>query len=258
MTLPRGSLTALRLPVYRGAVKRRRILIKLSGEFLRDSNKKETICAEKLSYMAEEVRKAQQVGCQIAIVIGGGNIFRGRIGKNEQPVDRNTADYMGMLATMINGLALMGALEQLGISVRVQSALSIKEIAEPFIPRRAVRHLEKGDIVIFIAGTGSPYFSTDTAAALRANEIHADIILKATQVDGIYDQDPKKHPKARRFEHLTFKEALQNRYGVMDSTAFSLCMDNGTPILVFNALTPNNILRAAQGEQVGTLVATMA
>jgi len=187
------------------------------------------------------------------VVLGGGNIFRGLSG-SQKGIERATADYMGMLATVINALALQDALEQLGVPTRVQSAITMHQIAEPFIRRRAVRHLEKGRVVIFGGGTGNPYFSTDTAAALRANEIGAEVILKATKVDGIYDRDPKLHPDARRFDRITYLEALQRQLKVMDSTAFSLCMDNKMPIIVFDLFKPHNLKKVVLGQKVGTLV----
>jgi len=187
------------------------------------------------------------------VVIGGGNIFRGLAG-SEKGIERATGDYMGMLATVINSLALQDALEKMNIATRVQSAITMHQVAEPFIRRRAVRHLEKGRVVIFGAGTGNPYFSTDTAAALRANEIGAEVILKATKVDGIYDSDPKKHPEAKRFTHIGYLEALQKQLKVMDSTAFSMCMDNKMPIIVFDLFKPHNLRRVVLGEMVGTLV----
>ncbi|MGP8053137.1 MAG: UMP kinase, partial [Limisphaerales bacterium] len=185
--------------------------------------------------------------------VGGGNIFRGLNG-SKRGVERATGDYMGMLATVINSLALQDALEKLGVPTRVQSAIAMSQVAEPFIRRRAVRHLEKKRVVIFGGGTGNPYFSTDTAAALRANEIGAEVILKATKVDGVYDSDPKKNAKARRFEQITYLEALQRQLKVMDSTAFSLCMDNKMPIIVFDLFKPHNLRRVALGDKVGTLV----
>ena len=188
--------------------------------------------------------------CRSALVIGGGNIFRGLPGE-QRGVDRTTGDYMGMLATVINGLALMDCLEKMGVTMRVQSAIPMNEIAEPFILRRAIRHLEKRRVVIFVAGTGNPYFSTDTTAALRASEMHADIIMKATKVDGIYDKDPKKYPDAVKYEQITFVDALRQRLKVMDSTAFSLCLDNNVPILVFDLDEPHIIRRAVLGEKVG-------
>jgi uridylate kinase len=199
------------------------------------------------------VKEVHELGAQIGVVIGGGNIFRGLPGE-QRGVDRTTGDYMGMLATVINGLALMDCLEKMGVNVRVQSAIPMNEIAEPFILRRAIRHLEKRRVVIFVAGTGNPYFSTDTTAALRASEMHADIIMKATKVDGIYDRDPKKHSDAVKYDQITFIDALRQRLNVMDSTAFSLCLDNNVPILVFNLAEPHIIKRATLGEKVGTLV----
>jgi uridylate kinase len=193
------------------------------------------------------------MGVQIALVIGGGNIWRG-LTKSNEGMDRSTADYMGMLATVINGLALQDALEQQGVQTRVQTAIEMKSVAEPFIRRRAIRHLEKGRVVIFVAGTGNPFFSTDTTAALRANEIAADVILKATKVDGVYDSDPNVNPDAKRFETITYSEALTRRLRVMDSAAFSLCMDNRVPIIVFDVFEPGNLKRVALGERVGTLV----
>ena len=190
---------------------------------------------------------------QIGVVIGGGNIFRGLSGE-QRGVDRTTGDYMGMLATVINGLALMDCLEKMGVTTRVQSAIPMNQIAEPFIMRRAVRHMDKGRVVIFVAGTGNPYFSTDTTAALRASEMRADVIMKATKVDGIYDKDPKKFPDAVKYEQITFIDALRQRLNVMDSTAFSLCLDNNVPILVFDLNDEHAIRRAVLGEKVGTLV----
>jgi uridylate kinase len=194
-------------------------------------------------------------GCGLALVIGGGNIFRGLAGhKGAAGIDRATGDYMGMLATVINALAMQDALEKLGVPTRVQSAIGLQQVAEPYIRRRAVRHLEKGRVVIFAAGTGNPFFTTDTAASLRAMEIGAEVIFKATRVDGVYDADPEKHPGARRFDELTYIDVLNRQLQVMDATAISLCMDNSMPILVFNLLERGNILRAVQGERIGTLV----
>jgi uridylate kinase len=190
----------------------------------------------------------------VGLVVGGGNIFRGAAGGQLKSVDRTTGDFMGMLSTVVNGLAIMDCLEKMGVPVRVQTALPMNEVAEPFILRRAIRHLEKGRLVIFVAGTGNPYFSTDTAAALRASEIGAQVILKATKVDGIYNKDPLKHPDAQRYEQLSFVDALKDRIRVMDSTAFSLCLDNNVPILVFNLNNRGSIQRAVMGESVGTLV----
>jgi uridylate kinase len=232
--------------------KYKRIVLKLSGEVLRGRGT-EPLDAATLEQMCAQVKEIHELGVEVCIVIGGGNIFRGLQGA-KRGVDRTTGDYMGMLATVINGLALMDGLEKMGVSTRVQSAIPMNQIAEPFILRRAIRHLEKKRVVIFVAGTGNPYFSTDTTAALRASEMHADIIMKATKVDGIYDKDPKKHPDAVRYDHLTFIDALKQRLNVMDSTAFSLCMDNNVPILVFNLEDPHAVKKAISGEPVGTLV----
>lgn len=203
--------------------------------------------------MAGEITEVRKLGVQVVVVIGGGNIFRGLQGR-EKGIERATGDYMGMLATVINALALQDALEKVGVPTRVQSAITMHQIAEPFIRRRAVRHLEKGRVVIFGGGTGNPYFSTDTAAALRANEIGAEVILKATKVDGVYDSDPKKNPKAKRFTQITYSEALRRQLKVMDSTAFTLCMDNQMPIIVFDLFRPHNLRRVVMGENVGTMV----
>ena len=229
-----------------------RILLKLSGEALGGAGGM-GIDAAALRHMAGQVHEVRELGVQVVVVVGGGNIFRGLPG-SERGIERATGDYMGMLATIINSLALQDALEKLGCPTRVQSAIAMAQVAEPFIRRRAVRHLEKGRVVIFGGGTGNPYFSTDTAAALRANEIGAEVILKATKVDGVYDSDPKKNAQARRFEQITYLEALQRQLKVMDSTAFSLCMDNKMPIIVFDLFKPHNLRRVVQGEKVGTLV----
>jgi uridylate kinase len=194
------------------------------------------------------------LGCELALVIGGGNIYRGLQQSARAGIDRATGDYMGMLATVINALAMQDALEKFGVPTRVQSAIGLQQVAEPYIRRRAVRHLEKGRIVIFAAGTGNPFFTTDTAASLRAMEIGAQVIFKATRVDGVYDADPEKHPGARRFDELTYIEVLNRQLQVMDATAISLCMDNNMPILVFNLIQAGNILRAVSGEKIGTLV----
>jgi uridylate kinase len=208
-----------------------------------------------LGGFAAEVRDVQAGGCELALVIGGGNIFRGLAGhKGAAGIDRATGDYMGMLATVINALAMQDALEKLGVPTRVQSAIGLQQVAEPYIRRRAVRHLEKGRVVIFAAGTGNPFFTTDTAASLRAMEIGAEVIFKATRVDGVYDADPEKHPNARRFDELTYIDVLNRQLQVMDATAISLCMDNSMPILVFNLMRRGNIMRAVQGERIGTLV----
>jgi uridylate kinase len=232
--------------------KYRRILLKLSGEAL-GAEDGSGICPSFLQNMARQIAEVRDMGVQVVVVVGGGNIFRGASGAG-QGIERATGDYMGMLATVINALALQDALEKLGVATRVQSAITMSQVAEPFIRRRAVRHLEKDRVVIFGGGTGNPYFSTDTAAALRANEIHAEVILKATKVDGIYDSDPKTNPKARRYEQISYQEALGKRLKVMDSTAFSLCMDNKMPIIVFDFFKAHNLRRVVLGEQVGTLV----
>src|SRR5512134_2739898 len=231
--------------------KYRRILLKLSGEAL-GGESGVGIHPASVQNMAEQVREVRDLGVQVVIVLGGGNIFRGLAG-SEKGIERATGDYMGMLATIINSLALQDALEKTGVATRVQSAITMAQVAEPFIRRRAVRHLEKGRVVIFGGGTGNPYFSTDTAAALRANEIGAEVILKATKVDGIYDSDPKKNPKAKRYSRIKYSEALQRQLKVMDSTAFSLCMDNKMPIIVFDVFRPHNLKRVLMGEPVGTL-----
>lgn len=231
----------------------KRVVLKLSGEVLRGGKAGDPIDGPTLEKVCAQVKEIHDLGVEVCVVIGGGNIFRGLNGE-KRGVDRTTGDYMGMLATVINGLALMDCLEKLGVNTRVQSAIPMNQIAEPFILRRAMRHLEKGRVVIFVAGTGNPYFSTDTTAALRASELHADIILKATKVDGVYDKDPKKYADAVRFEQLTFIDALKQRLTVMDSTAFSLCMDNSIPILVFDLGHEHAVRKAVLGEKIGTLV----
>ena len=233
--------------------KYRRIVLKLSGEALREPGSKDAISPQIVNRLALEIKEVQALGVQVAVVVGGGNIWRG-LAASHRGMNRTTADYMGMLATVINGMALMSGLEDIGLTTRVQTAIEMNNVAEPFILRRALHHLEKGYVVIFVAGTGNPFFSTDTTAALRANEIGADAILKATKVDGIYDADPQKNPDAKKFEHITFSDALQRRLQVMDSTAFSLCLDNKMPIVVFNIADSGNIKRAVLGEPVGTLV----
>jgi uridylate kinase len=205
--------------------------------------------------MARQVAEVRELGTEVVVVVGGGNIFRGLAG-SERGIERATGDYMGMLATVINALALQDALEKQGVPTRVQSAITMAQIAEPFIRRRAVRHLEKGRVVIFGAGTGNPYFSTDTAAALRANEMGAEVILKATKVDGIYNKDPKKHKDAVRYEQVSYREALEKQLKVMDAAAFALCMDNKMPIVVFDFFAEHNLRRVVLGETVGTLVTT--
>jgi uridylate kinase len=234
-------------------VKYKRIILKLSGEVLRGGKNGDALDAATLEKTCQQVKEIHDLGVEVCVVIGGGNIFRGLNG-SKRGVDRTTGDYMGMLATVINGLAIMDCLEKMGVTTRVQSAIPMNQIAEPFILRRAIRHLEKGRVVIFVAGTGNPYFSTDTTAALRASEMHADIIMKATKVDGIYDKDPKKFTDAVKYDELTFIDALRQRLNVMDSTAFSLCLDNNVPILVFDLGDGHAIRKAVIGEKIGTLV----
>jgi uridylate kinase len=231
----------------------KRIVLKISGEILGSRSEGEPIHAQSLENICEEIKAVSDMGIEVGLVVGGGNIFRGLQG-SDKGIDRTTGDSMGMLATVINGLALMDRLEKIGAVVRVQSAIPMDKLAEPYIQRRAIRHLERGRIVIFVAGTGNPYFSTDTAAALRASEISADIILKATKVDGIYDKDPHKHDDAKKYDRLTYMECLENRLSVMDSTAFSLCMDNRMPILVFDLRQKESIRTAVSGKSFGTIV----
>jgi uridylate kinase len=233
-------------PVYK------RILLKLSGEALLGAENY-GIDPAVATQIAKEIGEIQAMGVQTAIVIGGGNIFRG-VAASARGMERSTADYMGMLATVINALALQDALEQHGIATRVLTAIEMRSVAEPFIRRRAVRHLEKGRVVVFAAGTGNPYFTTDTAAALRAMEIRAEVILKATRVDGVYSADPLKHHDAERYERISYLQVLQQRLQVMDATAISLCMDNKLPIVVFNMNESGNIRRVVMGEPVGTTV----
>lgn len=229
-----------------------RILLKLSGEALMGS-KQFGIDNDRLKQYAVEIKSVVDRGVQVAIVIGGGNIFRG-VQAAEGGMERTQGDYMGMLATVINSMALQSALEAEGIDTRLQSAIELKQIAEPFIRRRAIRHLEKGRVVIFGGGTGNPFFTTDSAASLRAIEIDADVILKGTRVDGIYEADPEKHPEARRFETITFGEVFSRGLQVMDMTAFTLCNENNLPIVVFDMNAGGNLLRLVDGEDVGTLV----
>ncbi|MGD9763373.1 MAG: UMP kinase [Candidatus Binatia bacterium] len=238
-------------PAGRG-LRYRRVLLKLSGEALMGDGAY-GIERSVLQSMAAEIAEVNALGLEMALVIGGGNIFRG-ISAATQGADRATGDYMGMLATVINALALQDALEQQGLPTRVMSAIEIRQIAEPYIRRRAMRHLEKGRIVIFAAGTGNPFFSTDTAASLRAAEIGAEVILKATKVDGVYDADPKLHADAKRFTELSYTEFLRQGLKVMDATAVTLCMENSLPIMVFNTTELGNIRRAVTGEPIGTLV----
>jgi uridylate kinase len=230
-----------------------RILLKLSGEALQ-GDKGHGIDPKVLEDIAKEVNEVLTMGVQVALVIGGGNIFRG-VAASTQGMDRASADYMGMLATVINALALQDALERVGARTRVLSAFAMQELCEPYIRRRAIRHLEKGRIVIFAAGTGNPFFTTDTAASLRAMEINADILMKATKVDGVYDKDPTKHKDAKMYDRLSYIEVLKQGLAVMDSTAISLCMDNKMPICVFNMHTHGNIRRVVVGEHIGTVVA---
>lgn len=236
----------MKQPIYK------RILLKLSGEALM-GDQGFGIAPDMIKYMADEIRSVIDIGVQIAVVVGGGNIFRG-IAASSFGMDRTPADHMGMLATVINSIALQDALERKGVETRVQSAISMHEVAEPFIVRRAIRHLEKGRAVIFAAGTGSPYFTTDTAAALRAQEIHAEILLKATKVDGIYDADPETNKDARFIKRISYMEVLERQLKVMDMTAISLAMDNQLPLAVFNLNAPGNIRKVICGEDVGTRI----
>jgi uridylate kinase len=231
----------------------KRIVLKLSGEALQQRGGRDNISPPVVREIAERIKEVHELGVQVSVVIGGGNIWRG-LSAADRGMDRTTADYMGMLATVINGMALKSALDQLGVETRVQSAIEMKNVAEPFILGRAIRHLELGRVVIFVAGTGNPYFSTDTTAALRASEIRAEAILKATKVDGVYDRDPNVDPTAQRYERITYTEALTKRLQIMDSTAFSLCMDNKIPVIVFDMNKPSNIRDAVLGRKVGTLV----
>jgi len=247
-----SSKKSSRKALPNGKLAYRRILLKLSGESLQGPQGF-GIHGETMQSMVQELKEVHELGVEIAIMVGGGNIFRGARQKGFE-IDRATGDYMGMLATVINSLALQDALEKLGVFTRVLSAIEMRQVSEPFIRRRAMRHLEKGRIVIFAAGTGNPYFSTDTAAALRAMEIKADVILKATRVDGIFDADPEKVSDAKFFAEITYREVLNQNLKVMDSTAISLCMDNGMPIVVFNMNKRGNIKRVVQGERVGSSV----
>lgn len=233
-------------------MKYKRILLKLSGESLM-GEKQFGIDNVRLTEYAKEIKALVNTGVQIAIVIGGGNIFRG-VQAEEGGMERTQGDYMGMLATVINSMALQSSLEQEGVDTRLQSAIELKQIAEPFIRRRALRHLEKGRVVIFGGGTGSPFFTTDSAAALRAVEIEADVILKGTRVDGIYTEDPEKNPDATRYDEISFREVFERGIKVMDMTAFTLCNENGVPIVVFDMNKSGNLLRVAKGEAIGTVV----
>tara|TARA_B100001939_G_scaffold306137_1_gene285507 strand:+ start:261 stop:968 length:708 start_codon:yes stop_codon:yes gene_type:complete len=233
-------------------MKYKRILLKLSGEALM-GNKQFGIDNNRLMQYANEIKQIAEMGTEIGIVIGGGNIFRG-VQAERGGMERTQGDYMGMLATMINSMALQAALESVGLYTRLQSAIEMKQIAEPFIKRKAVRHLEKGRIVIFGAGTGNPYFTTDSAASLRAVEIDADVILKGTRVDGVYDQDPELNPSAKKYDSLTFDQAYENNLKVMDMTAFTLCKENDVPVIVFNMNEPGNLKKVIEGIEIGTLV----
>ena len=232
-----------------------RIVLKLSGEALKAPGSADNISPEIVDGICCQIKAVIAMGVQVAIVIGGGNIWRG-LAASHRGMERTTADYLGMLATVINGMALQSALEKMGVPTRVHTAIHMENIAEPFIRRRAIDQLESGHAVIFVAGTGNPYFSTDTTAALRASEIGAEVILKATKVDGIYTADPFKDPTAKRYTRLTFSEALSKRLSVMDSTAFSLCMDNKVPVIVFDMMKADNIKNVVLGKTVGTLVTT--
>lgn len=233
-------------------IKYSRILLKVSGEVL-TGEKDYGIDPRVIHQIAREIKEVRRLGAEIAIVIGGGNIFRG-VAASSKGMDRVSADYMGMLATVLNALALQDALEKIGVQTRVQTAIEMRELAEPYIRRKAIRHLEKGRVVIFAGGTGNPYFTTDTTASLRAMEIGAQVILKGTKVDGVYDSDPLRNPKAKKFEELTYLEVLKKQLKVMDATAISLCMDHQIPIIVFNLRRKGNIKRVVLGEKVGTQV----
>lgn len=233
-------------------LKYKRILLKLSGESLM-GEQKFGITAEMLEYYAAQIKEVTSLGAEVAVVIGGGNIFRG-LSAEASGIERVTGDYMGMLATCINGIALQSALEKAGVYTRLISAIEMRQIAEPYIRRRAIRHLEKGRVIIFSAGTGSPYFTTDSAAALRANEINADIILKGTRVDGIYDSDPEKNPNAVKFHEISFAKVISMGLSVMDMTAFTLCQENNLPIIVFDINKPGHLAKIVTGADIGTLV----
>ena len=234
-------------PVYK------RVLLKLSGEALL-GRLSHGIDVEMCISLADQIKEVHEAGVEMAIVVGGGNIFRGQMESKRFGLDRSVADYMGMLATVMNGLALQNALEKINVQTRVMTAIQMHAIAEPYILRRAIRHLEKRRVIIFVAGTGNPYFTTDTAAALRATEIGCDVIMKATKVDGVYSADPLKHKDAKKFKHLKFIDVLKKDLKVMDATAISLCMDNSLPIIVFNLLQKGNIKKAIYGEEIGTIV----
>jgi uridylate kinase len=247
------SAGAAAAPIPDAAAPRyRRVLLKISGEALL-GERQYGVDPGFTKFVAEQVRDVHALGVEVAVVVGGGNIFRG-LAAAARGMDRATGDYIGMLATVMNALALQDAIERAGVPTRVMSAIAMNEVAEPYIRRRAVRHLEKGRVVIFAAGTGNPYFTTDTAAALRAIEISAEVMLKATKVDGVYDADPLTHPEARRHERLSYGDVLNGRLQALDATAVSLCMENGLPIIVFDLLRPDNVRRVAMGEAVGTLI----
>ena len=233
-------------------VKYKRILLKLSGESLM-GDKQFGISPDMLANYASQIKELVEIGVEVAVVIGGGNIFRG-LQAAQSGIERVQGDYMGMLATVINGMALQSSLEAIGVYSRLISSIEMKQVAEPYIRRRAIRHLEKGRVVIFSAGTGSPYFTTDSAAALRANEINADVILKGTRVDGIYSADPEKDPTATKFDRLTFAKVISQGLSVMDMTAFTLCQENNLPIIVFDINIKDNLKRILQGDRIGTLV----
>lgn len=231
----------------------KRVVLKLSGEALREPGSQDNISPEIVEGIARQIQTAHQAGVEIAIVVGGGNFWRGAAAAG-RGMDRATADYVGMLATVMNSLAVQSMLESVGVPTRVQTAIEMKNVAEPFIRRKSIRHLEKGRVIVFGAGTGNPFFTTDTTAALRASEIGADMIFKATKVDGVYDKDPKEHDDAVRLENITFNQALRDNLQVMDSTAFTLCQDNDIPIVVFDMTEDGNIRKALTGEDVGTIV----
>lgn len=234
------------------ALQYKRILLKLSGETLM-GNKSYGIDPDKLHYYSSEIKKIVDIGAEVAIVIGGGNIFRG-LQAADSGIERVQGDYMGMLATCINGLALQSGLENQGVYTRLVTAIEMREIAEPYIRRRATRHLEKGRVIIFSAGTGSPYFTTDSAAALRANEMNVNVLLKGTRVDGIYNKDPEKYADAIKYKSISFAEVIEHNLNVMDMTAFTLCNENSLPIIVFDINQPDNLLKIVQGEDLGTIV----
>ena len=237
----------IKKPIYK------RILLKLSGEAMQGSQP-HGIDAEICASLANQIKEIRDLNVDVALVVGGGNIFRGQLESKRFGLDRAVGDYMGMLATVLNGMALQNALEKVGVPTRVLTAIEMHAVAEPYIRRRAMRHLEKGRVVIFVAGTGNPYFTTDTAAALRANEINADVILKATKVDGVYTADPMKEKSAKKFQRLKYIDVLKKKLKVMDATAISLCMDNNLPIIVFELTTVGNIKRVVLGEKIGTVV----